>query len=140
MCGHSCSVSQFFRPSLATSSARGAQRRPNQPQSWNLPLSALPKVERLPRRSRGPSPASGSLGTCSGGLPFVVGLISTTGQLPHYWQFVTDWIRRKRLPTTEAQDVINGLNRHPSRWACTLCCFSRQTCVFLGTQEIISAL
>lgn len=121
---------------------KGAQRRQNKSQSWNLTLSSLPKAESLPSCSQGPSPASRSLSTCLEGLLLVVSLISPpyTARLLHNWYFVTDWIRRQLLPTTEAQNVINGLNRRPGLWACTLCCFSRQTYVFLGIQEIISAL
>lgn len=87
-------------------------------------------------------PASGSLSTCSEGLPLAVGLISLQlhGAAPHNRWFVTAQVRRQPLPTAEAQKVINGLNRHAGLWAPILCCFSHQTCVFLGIQEIISTL
>lgn len=63
----------------------GSSEKTKQTRSWNLPLSSLPKAGRSCRGLRGPSPASGSLRTCPGGLPLAVGLLSPPrplGRLP----------------------------------------------------------
>lgn len=83
----------------------GAQRRQNKPGPGIFPSLPFPRLEGY-LGGHGVLPlASGSLRTCSGGLPLVVGLISPPtplGRLPHNWSFVTLWSRRKLLPTTEA--------------------------------------
>lgn len=66
----------------------GAQRRQNKPGPGIFPSLPFPRLEGY-SGGHGVLPlASGSLRTCSGGLPLVVGLISPPtplGRLPHNW-------------------------------------------------------